>query len=100
MCLPVDLAHGAEVNDVAKANGSEVDPGVLPLVGVLDGDAHFHVIGRPGTVVVLPLPHHALPGGRGWVVVVSANWAEGPCQRGIEERVRVSKERKGILFHS
>lgn len=61
--LTVDLAHGVEVNDVAKANGSEVDPGVLLLIGMLDGDAHFHVVGRPGAIVVLPLPHHALPRG-------------------------------------
>lgn len=78
--LPVDLAHVAEVYYVAEANGSEVYPWVLLLIGMLDGDADFHVIGRPGTIVILPLPHHTLPRGRGWVVVVSANWTEGPCQ--------------------
>lgn len=90
--LPVDLAHGAEVNDVAKADGSEVDPGVLLLIGVLDGDAHFHVVGRPRTVVILPFPHHALAGGRGRVVVVAANRAERPCQSEMEDRVRVSQD--------
>jgi hypothetical protein len=83
--LPVDLAHGAEVNDVAKANGSEVDPGVLLLIGVLDGDTHFHIVGCPGTIVILPLPNHALPGSRGRVIVVAANWTEGPCQIRSEE---------------
>lgn len=61
--LPVDLTHGVEVNDVAEADGSEVNPGVLLLIGVLDGDTHFHIIGRPGTIVILPLPHHTLPRG-------------------------------------
>lgn len=61
--LPVDLAHGAKVYNVAEANGSEVDPRVLLLIGMLNGDTDFHVIGRPGTIVILPLPYHTLPRG-------------------------------------
>jgi hypothetical protein len=61
--LPVDLAHGAEVYYVAEANGGEVDPWVLLLIGILDGDADFHVIGSPGTIVILPFPHDSLTRG-------------------------------------
>lgn len=77
LALPVGLRHAVEVDEVAEAQRGQVQPGVLLLVGVLDGHADLHVVGRPRAVVVLPLPHHAFPrGGRG-LVEVPLHWSHG-----------------------
>lgn len=63
LALPVGLRHAVEVDEVAEAQRGQVQPGVLLLVGVLNGHTDFHVIRCPRTVVILPLPHHAFPWG-------------------------------------
>ena len=77
LALPVGLTHAVEVDEVAEAQRGQVQPGVLLLVGVLDGHADLHVVGRPGAVVVLPLPHHAFTRGRRGLVEVPLHWSHG-----------------------
>ncbi|ETE61901.1 hypothetical protein L345_12347, partial [Ophiophagus hannah] len=79
--LAVHLRHAVEIDQVAEPQGGEVQPWVLLLVGVLDGDADVHVVRGPGVVVVLPLPHHPFAGSRRRVVKIPPDRAHGPCKR-------------------
>lgn len=77
LALLVGLRHAVEVDEVAEAQRGQVEPGVLLLVGVLDGHADLHVVRRPRAVVVLPLPHHTFPWGRRRLVEVPLHWSHG-----------------------
>jgi len=60
LCLPVDLGHAFEVNEVAETQRCQVQPGLLTISCRLNGDAHLCVVRRPTASVVLPLPQPAL----------------------------------------
>lgn len=77
LCLPVDLCHVVQVNEVAQAQRCQVHPGLLALAGRLDGYAHLRVVRRPAAGVVLPLPQPALSWSRSGLVKAAAHWSEG-----------------------
>lgn len=77
LALPVGLRHAVEVDEVAEAQRGQVQPGMLLLIGVLDGHADLHVIRRPWAVIVLPLPHHTFPWGRWRIIEVPLDWSHG-----------------------
>ena len=91
LALPVGLDHTVEVNEVAEAQRGQVQPGVLLLIGVLDGHTDLHVVGRPGAAVVLPLPHHTLPRGRRRLIEVPVDRPHGAWRK----RGRIGGQRKG-----
>lgn len=63
MTIQIHLRHVLEVDEVAEAERSQVQAGLLAAVGAFDGDGHLHVVRRPGPCIVLPLPLPALPRG-------------------------------------
>lgn len=75
--IQTHLCHVLKINEVAEADGRQVEAGLLPAVGVLDGDGHLHVVGRPRPRVVLPLPLPALTGGRGRVIKTPPHRTDG-----------------------
>lgn len=75
--LPVDLGHVFKVNEVAEAQRSQVQPGLLTVVRCLDGDAHLRVVRGPTAGVVLPLPQPALPRRCVRVVEATPNRSKG-----------------------
>lgn len=75
--LPVDLGHVLKVNEVAEAQGRQVQPGLLTVVRCLDCDAHLRVVRCPAAGVVLPLPQPALTRRCVWVVEAASNRSQG-----------------------
>lgn len=77
LCSSTHLRHGLKIDEVAEAKRRQVEAGLLAMVGVLDGDGHLHVVGRPRACIVLPLPLPALTRGRGWVIEAPSYWTDG-----------------------
>ena len=75
--LPIDLGHAFKVNEVAETKWCQVQPGLLPITGGLDGDPHLRVVRSPTAGVVLPLPQPALAGRR--VGIVEATSYRSKC---------------------
>lgn len=71
------LCHVLKINEVAEAEGRQVEAGLLAAVSILNGNGHFHVVGRPCTCIIFPLPLPALPRGRGGVVKSPPHRADG-----------------------